>query len=362
MKLIIQIPCFNEEQTLPLVLADLPRRVDGFDAVEWLIIDDGSTDKTIEVARAGGVDHIVRLTNNKGLAAGFQAGLDACLKLGADVIVNTDGDNQYNGHDIPKLVAPIIARHGRHGRRRPRGPEHRALLAAEDLAAEARLVGRAPGLLDRGPRHDLGLSRLQPRGRDPDGGRLEVHVHAGDDHPGGQAARRRRPRADPDEPEDARVAPVSVDVVLRAAQLGLDLPHLHPVRAAEGLHERGRGDRPRRARRLGALRLLLRRRGRGQGPRPVADPRRGAVQRGDGARGARHHGRPARRAAHDGPAHVRARAAHRAAARRRALALRARRRRRRGPGADDRRRRGRRDRQDRGHTDGKTGERDVVRL
>jgi glycosyltransferase involved in cell wall biosynthesis len=109
MKLIIQIPCFNEEHTLPLVLADLPREVGGFDAVEWLIIDDGSSDRTIEVARAGGVDHIVRLTNNKGLAAGFQAGLDACLKLGADVIVNTDGDNQYNGADIPKLVAPIMA-------------------------------------------------------------------------------------------------------------------------------------------------------------------------------------------------------------------------------------------------------------
>jgi glycosyltransferase involved in cell wall biosynthesis len=109
MKLIIQIPCFNEEHTLPLVLADLPREVDGFDAVEWLIIDDGSKDRTIEVAREGGVEHIVRLTNNKGLAAGFQAGLDACLKLGADVIVNTDGDNQYDGRDIPKLIAPIVA-------------------------------------------------------------------------------------------------------------------------------------------------------------------------------------------------------------------------------------------------------------
>jgi len=109
MKLIIQIPCFNEEQTLPLVLADLPRRMDGFDAVEWLIIDDGSTDRTIEVAREGGVDHIVRLTNNKGLAAGWQAGLDACLKLGADVIVNTDGDNQYDGKDIHKLVEPVVA-------------------------------------------------------------------------------------------------------------------------------------------------------------------------------------------------------------------------------------------------------------
>ena len=109
MKLIIQIPCFDEEHTLPATLADLPREVPGFDVVEWLVIDDGSSDRTIDVARAGGVDHIVKLTNNKGLAAGFQAGLDAALKLGADVIVNTDADNQYDGRDIPKLVAPIVA-------------------------------------------------------------------------------------------------------------------------------------------------------------------------------------------------------------------------------------------------------------
>src|SRR6478672_5029639 len=108
MKLIIQIPCFNEEEHLPGTLADLPREVAGFGTVEWLVIDDGSVDRTIEVARENGVDHIVRLTNNKGLAAGFQAGLDACLKLGADVIVNTDADNQYMGSDIPKLVAPIV--------------------------------------------------------------------------------------------------------------------------------------------------------------------------------------------------------------------------------------------------------------
>jgi glycosyltransferase involved in cell wall biosynthesis len=108
MKLIIQIPCLNEEETLPETLADLPRQVDGIADVEWLIIDDGSTDATVDVARANGVDHIVRLTNNRGLAAGFQAGLDACLKLGADVIVNTDADNQYFGADIPKLVEPII--------------------------------------------------------------------------------------------------------------------------------------------------------------------------------------------------------------------------------------------------------------
>ncbi len=108
MKLIIQIPCFNEQQQLPLTLSHLPRAIDGFDSVEWLIIDDGSTDQTIETARARGVHHVVRLTNHKGLAAAFQAGLDAGLKLGADVIVNTDADNQYEGADIPRLVAPIL--------------------------------------------------------------------------------------------------------------------------------------------------------------------------------------------------------------------------------------------------------------
>src|SRR3954453_22546940 len=108
MKLIIQIPCLNEEEQLPATLADLPRAVPGFEEVEWLIIDDGSTDRTIEVARQHGVDHVVRLTNNKGLAAAFQAGIDACLKLGADVIVNTDADNQYDAADIPKLVEPIV--------------------------------------------------------------------------------------------------------------------------------------------------------------------------------------------------------------------------------------------------------------
>jgi glycosyltransferase involved in cell wall biosynthesis len=108
MKLIIQIPCLNEEEALPVTLGDLPRQVPGFDVVEWLVIDDGSTDRTIEVAKEHGVDHIVRLTNNKGLAAGFQAGMDACLKLGADVIVNTDADNQYDAGAIPRLVAPIL--------------------------------------------------------------------------------------------------------------------------------------------------------------------------------------------------------------------------------------------------------------
>jgi glycosyltransferase involved in cell wall biosynthesis len=108
-KLIIQIPCLNEEDQLAATIADLPRTVPGFDTVEWLVVDDGSTDATVEVARRSGVHHIVKLTNNKGLAYAFQAGLDAALKLGADVVVNTDADNQYQASDIPALVAPILA-------------------------------------------------------------------------------------------------------------------------------------------------------------------------------------------------------------------------------------------------------------
>jgi len=108
-KLIIQIPCFNEEKTLPITLGDLPTRVPGIDEIETLVIDDGSSDDTVRVAQTHGVHHIVRLTKNKGLAASFMAGIDACLKLGADVIVNTDGDNQYRGEDIAKLVKPILA-------------------------------------------------------------------------------------------------------------------------------------------------------------------------------------------------------------------------------------------------------------
>ena len=108
MKVIIQIPCLNEEATLPATLADLPRAIEGVDSIETLVIDDGSTDATVEVARECGVDHILTLTTNRGLATGFQAGLDACLKLGADIIVNTDADNQYSGADVETLVRPIL--------------------------------------------------------------------------------------------------------------------------------------------------------------------------------------------------------------------------------------------------------------
>jgi glycosyltransferase involved in cell wall biosynthesis len=108
MKLIIQIPCFNEEATLPATLADLPKKIPGIDEIDILIINDGSTDATLKIARQHGVDHIIEFSKNQGLAFAFQTGLDACLKLGADLIVNTDADNQYCGADIPKLVGPIL--------------------------------------------------------------------------------------------------------------------------------------------------------------------------------------------------------------------------------------------------------------
>jgi glycosyltransferase involved in cell wall biosynthesis len=108
MKLIIQIPCFNEAETLEVTLNDLPKHIDGIDEIEYLIIDDGSHDNTAEVAKKWGVHYVVRFRRNKGLAKGFMAGLDACLKNGADIIVNTDADNQYCGADIETLVRPIL--------------------------------------------------------------------------------------------------------------------------------------------------------------------------------------------------------------------------------------------------------------
>ncbi|WP_343212938.1 glycosyltransferase family 2 protein [Actomonas aquatica] len=108
MKLIIQIPCYNEAESLPATLADLPREVEGVDEVEWLVIDDGSSDDTAAVAALEGVDHVVKLPRNMGLARAFSAGLAACVERGADFIVNTDADNQYSAVDIPKLVAPLL--------------------------------------------------------------------------------------------------------------------------------------------------------------------------------------------------------------------------------------------------------------
>ena len=110
MKLIIQIPCYNEAEVLGVTLRDLPREVTGFDVVEWLVVDDGSTDETRRVAAAHGADHIVGHTTNQGLARAFMTGIEACLRLGADVIVNTDGDNQYKAAGIPALVAPVLGK------------------------------------------------------------------------------------------------------------------------------------------------------------------------------------------------------------------------------------------------------------
>ena len=109
MRLVIQIPCFNEAQTLPQTVADLPREIPGVAEIIVLVIDDGSTDNTLEVARRCGVDHVVRIKNNRGLANAFRTGIDASLKLGADIIVNTDADNQYVGSDISQLVQPLLA-------------------------------------------------------------------------------------------------------------------------------------------------------------------------------------------------------------------------------------------------------------
>ncbi|MBN2562373.1 MAG: glycosyltransferase [Phycisphaerae bacterium] len=144
MKVIVQIPCLNEEETLPATLRDIPRQIDGIDKVEILIIDDGCTDRTVEIAREHGVDHILRFPGNRGLGHAFAAGIDFCLRHGADIIVNTDGDNQYYGGDIPKLVRPIVEgrAHLVIGDREPEKIAHFSFLKKKMQTLGSRVVSR----------------------------------------------------------------------------------------------------------------------------------------------------------------------------------------------------------------------------
>ena len=301
MKLIIQIPCWNEEETLPLTLNDLPREVPGFETVEWLVIDDGSTDRTVEVAREHGVDHIVRLTTNKGLANGFQAGLDASLKLGADVIVNTDADNQYYGPDILKLVRPIVDGEADMvvGDREVMNIEHFSPLK-KSLQRFGSWVVRQASATDvpdttsgfRAYNREAAIS-LQVVSKFTY--TLETIIQAGKstiavaDVPIRTNAKTRESRLFPSMWSYVRRNGVSIFRIYTMYE------PLKVFMTAAAVRD-GRG-----VRRLDPLPRRVHRRRRCR-PRPVADPRRRAVQRGRRARRPRRDRRPDERSAHDAPA------------------------------------------------------------
>ncbi len=324
MKLIIQIPCLNEEQSLPVTLRDLPRQVEGFDEVEWLVIDDGSTDRTIEVARAHGVDHVVRLTNNKGLAQGFQAGLDASLKLGADVIVNTDADNQYNGADIPKLVTPIVRGEADLvvGDREVQTIEHFSPLKKLLQRLGSWVVRRASDTTvpdtTSGFRAYNREAALQIQVVSRFTYTLETIIQAGKmlvaiDH----VPIRTNPKM-----RDSRLfGSMSSYVRTNAASIFRIYTQYEPLRVFLDGGRRGRAGR---SGRVGPLPRPVHP-GRRRGPHPVGRARLDAVRGGGPARRAGDHRRPAGRQPRADPALARAHAAHRAEARRRALSLRARR-------------------------------------
>ena len=144
----IQIPCLNEEETLPATLSDIPKQIDGIDSIEIVIIDDGCTDRTVEVAREHGVEHVLRFAANRGLGHAFAAGIDYCLHAGADIIVNTDGENQYFGGDIPKLVAPILAGNADLviGDREPTKVKHFSFVKKTLQVVGSRVISRLAGL------------------------------------------------------------------------------------------------------------------------------------------------------------------------------------------------------------------------
>ena len=322
MKLIIQIPCKDEEEHLPVTLADLPREVPGFDTVEFLVIDDGSTDRTVEVARANGVDHIVRLTNNKGLANGFQAGLDAALKLGADVIVNTDADNQYYGPDILKLVEPIVLGQADMvvGDRQVMTIEHFSPLKKSlqrlgswvvRQASETTVPDTTSGFRAYNREAALQLQVVSKYTYT-----LETIIQAGKmtvaiDHvPIKTNPKTRESRLFSSMWQYVRRNMVSI---FRIYAMYEPLRVFMTLAAIVGFA---------RARGLDALlgQLVP---GRGRRPRAVADPRRGAVQRRRRAGRARHHRRSLERPADHAAADLRARAPARAAQRDPAVALRA---------------------------------------
>ena len=322
MKLIIQIPCLNEEDQLPGTLGDLPRQVPGFDVVEWLVIDDGSTDRTVDVAWAHGVDHVVKLTNNRGLASAFQAGLDAALKLGADVVVNTDADNQYRASDIARLVEPIVSG------RADMVIGDRGVTSIEHFSPTKKRLQRIGSWVVRqasGTDVPDATSGFRAYNREAALGltvvstftyTLESLIQAGKslvavDHvPVGTNAKTRESRL------------FGSMSSLRAPQHAGDLPHLHRLRAAAGVRPAGRGAGGGRGGGVGAVPVGLGRARRPQRPPPVDHPRWRAAHGGGADHGAGGAGRPAGLAPRRQPAHPRARAPHRARARHPAVALR----------------------------------------
>ena len=214
-RLVIQIPCFNEAETLPTTLGDLPRAVNGFDDVLWVVIDDGSSDRTAEIAEAHGADMVVQLANNKGLAVAFQAGLDASLQLGADVIVNTDADNQYAASDIPRLVEPI--RNGDAdlvvGTRDIANHEEFSLLKKWLQRVGSWVVRQASATRFR--RH-LRIQGLLQRSGSPSQRRLAVHIHTRKPHPGWPLQPKSRRCAHRSKSNYSPVAPISLKTPVRS--------------------------------------------------------------------------------------------------------------------------------------------------